>query len=341
MALAALLQKQLLAAPDTAASAPPVAPLATSADKHPQAASAAGEAANDAGDPDDAADPARHATTLAMLAAVFAPAPAMSTPPAAQAAPAASARSQTALLADRIAAAANAVSLDNPQRGQAAADHSAGAAPVQARAIAVGAAFAAAQQQSMNASAAAATPAPDPLHAMPVPPVMPADTPGAGAIASAAVAATAGAANQRSDGANRLLDLLGQRLQFQNSQGVQQALVRLEPYMAGSIRVEIRHDAGTLQIHLSASREDVVRQLQSAGESLRQELTNRQFTDVSVQVGQHRDDGRHGRQARDGQQQHAAPPPPGRALGADAGDTQYADISMALGRLADAHTVTR
>ncbi len=126
-----------------------------------------------------------------------------------------------------------------------------------------------------------------------------------------------------------LVGLLGQRIQIQTQQGVQQATVRLEPYMAGTVQVEVRHEAGVLRIHLTASNDDVVRQLQTVGEGLRQELASRQFTDVSVQVGhqRHPGDGGHGRHARD---DGAAPGQgtPGRALGDS--DDAYAAFASVL-----------
>lgn len=130
-----------------------------------------------------------------------------------------------------------------------------------------------------------------------------------------------------------LLAMLGQRIQVQSQQGVQQAVVRLEPYMAGTVQVEIRHEAGVLRIHLTASNDDVVRQLQSVGEGLRQELGSRQFTDVSVQVGQQRHtagdggQGRHGREDGGASEQRT----PGRALGDS--DDAYAAFASVLRRM--------
>lgn len=130
-----------------------------------------------------------------------------------------------------------------------------------------------------------------------------------------------------------LLGLLGHRIALQSQQGVQQAVVRLEPYMAGTVQVEIRHEAGALRILLTATNDDVVRQLQTVGEGLRQELGARQFTEVSVQVGQQRHAGgdagmgRHGREDGGASEQKT----PGRALGDS--DDAYAAFASVLRRM--------
>ena len=130
-----------------------------------------------------------------------------------------------------------------------------------------------------------------------------------------------------------LLGLLGHRIALQSLQGVQQAVVRLEPYMAGTVQVEIRHEAGALRILLTATNDDVVRQLQTVGEGLRQELGARQFTEVSVQVGQQRHaggdagQGRHGREDGGASEQKT----PGRALGDS--DDAYAAFASVLRRM--------
>mgnify|MGYP003575217043 CR=1 FL=1 len=130
-----------------------------------------------------------------------------------------------------------------------------------------------------------------------------------------------------------LLGLLGHRIALQSQQGVQQAVVRLEPYMAGTVQVEIRHEAGALRILLTATNDDVVRQLQTVGEGLRQELGARQFTEVSVQVGQQRHaggdagQGRHGREDGGASEQKT----PGRALGDS--DDAYAAFASVLRRM--------
>jgi len=127
-----------------------------------------------------------------------------------------------------------------------------------------------------------------------------------------------------------LLGLLGARIQAQLRQGVQQAVIQLEPYLAGTVQLELRHEAGALRVHLSASHDDVVRQLQGIGDSLRQDLGGRHFTEVSVQVAQqrHADPQGQGRHAREDAPQPAVP---GRALGES--DEAYTRFAAALRRV--------
>ena len=81
-----------------------------------------------------------------------------------------------------------------------------------------------------------------------------------------------------------LAQALGDRLQVQASQGIEQARIRLEPPALGRIEILLRQEGGQLQVQLSASHHDVVRQLQAMGEGLRQELTHKQGAQVTVQV---------------------------------------------------------
>jgi flagellar hook-length control protein FliK len=143
---------------------------------------------------------------------------------------------------------------------------------------------------------------------------------------SAAAIAGSGQAN---DAAAPLTAMLGERIQLQQQHGVQQAVVNLQPHLAGDIRIEVVHDAGALRVHLSASNDEVVRQLQTVGENLRQELASRQFTDVSVHIAQQRSQDGQG-QGRNAQE-NAAAPSPSRALGDD--DVVYDSFASALRRL--------
>lgn len=117
-----------------------------------------------------------------------------------------------------------------------------------------------------------------------------------------------------------LLDALGERINLQARQGVHSAVVRLDPASAGSVLIELRHEAGALHVRLSASQADVARQLKSISEGLRHELSTNRFGDVTVQVGQDRPGDRGGRQ----QERHDPSPQrqaePGRALGAGDAD---------------------
>ena len=123
-----------------------------------------------------------------------------------------------------------------------------------------------------------------------------------------------------------LHEALGERLQLQLGRNAEQAVIRLEPPMLGRVEIAIRHSAGSLEVHISATHGEVLRQLQTVSENLRNDLAQRQFTDVAVNVTQAArganaaplfagDGGGRGRQ-QEGQQQEQAP---GNAL-AEAND---------------------
>ncbi|MCP9758626.1 flagellar hook-length control protein FliK [Aquitalea sp. S1-19] len=109
-----------------------------------------------------------------------------------------------------------------------------------------------------------------------------------------------------------LRSALGERLQLQSAHGMDKALIRLDPPKLGALEISIRHEGGGLSVQLTASNPDVVRQLQTIGEGLRQDLAQRQFSQVSVDVreGQAGTGQGHGRQG--GQQQSGQTP--GKAL---------------------------
>ncbi|HTN67450.1 MAG TPA: flagellar hook-length control protein FliK [Burkholderiaceae bacterium] len=123
-----------------------------------------------------------------------------------------------------------------------------------------------------------------------------------------------------------LRQALGEQLQVQVERGSEQAVIRLSPPMLGRIEISIRHEAGTLQVHMNASNSEVLRQLQGIGDSLRQDLSQRhQYSDVAVVVsGQPR----HGEGDGNGRQRHEAEPreqQPGQALAdADQGSGAFA-----------------
>ena len=81
-----------------------------------------------------------------------------------------------------------------------------------------------------------------------------------------------------------LQEALGERLQLQVGKNAEQAVIRLEPPMLGRVEIAIRHSAGSLEVHISATHGEVLRQLQTVSEGLRNDLAQRQFTDVSVNV---------------------------------------------------------
>ena len=83
-----------------------------------------------------------------------------------------------------------------------------------------------------------------------------------------------------------LQEALGDRLQLQVGKNAEQAVIRLEPPMLGRVEIAIRHSAGALEVHISATNGEVLRQLQSVSEGLRNDLAQRQFTDVAVNVAQ-------------------------------------------------------
>lgn len=113
-----------------------------------------------------------------------------------------------------------------------------------------------------------------------------------------------------------LVALLGERLQVQIARRSEHAVVRLDPPSMGTIEIVIRHEDGQLHVHLRASNGEVARQLQVIGETLRQDLAQRQHETVSVQVSDW---------SREGER-HRQPPQrwrdePGRALN-ESGDEQ-------------------
>ncbi|WEF34058.1 flagellar hook-length control protein FliK [Pseudoduganella chitinolytica] len=120
---------------------------------------------------------------------------------------------------------------------------------------------------------------------------------------------------------------LGDRLQLQLQRNNDHAVIRLEPPNLGSIEISIRHTAGALQVNLSASNSDVLRQLNTVSDNMRQDLSQRQFSDVAVTVSSSTNrglaDGGGGRQQGEREQQERGP---GRALSED--DTPSSTFAM-------------
>lgn len=113
--------------------------------------------------------------------------------------------------------------------------------------------------------------------------------------------ATAPGARAEGSTATDLVEALGERIHWQIRRGTERAQIRLDPPMQGQLEISVRRDGAGLQIHLSATHSDVVRQLQAISDSLRGDLATRQTGDVTVTIAQHaprEHDGR-GRQARD------------------------------------------
>jgi flagellar hook-length control protein FliK len=77
---------------------------------------------------------------------------------------------------------------------------------------------------------------------------------------------------------------LRESVQVQIQQRVQHASIRLDPPHLGSLHVSVSHEAGRVDVHISATQGDTVRLLGQAGERLRQELAEQHPGQVSVSV---------------------------------------------------------
>lgn len=94
----------------------------------------------------------------------------------------------------------------------------------------------------------------------------------------------------------QMLGALRDSVELQLQQKVQSATIRLDPPELGSLEILLSHEAGRLNVQISAAQGDVARLLQQTSERLRQELVGQNFLQVSVQVSA---DG------QSGQQQHS------------------------------------
>lgn len=110
----------------------------------------------------------------------------------------------------------------------------------------------------------------------------------AGAVGNAATAAPSGDTIKLNGPAQQwqepLREALGERLQTQIGRNSEHATIRLDPPMLGRIEISIRHTAGALQVNVTASNSEVLRQLQGIGENMRSDLAQRQYTDVAVNI---------------------------------------------------------
>ncbi|GGY95918.1 flagellar hook-length control protein FliK [Pseudoduganella plicata] len=124
---------------------------------------------------------------------------------------------------------------------------------------------------------------------------------------------------------------LGERLQMQLQRNSEHAVIRLDPPNLGSIEISIRHSAGALQVNLSASNSDVLRQLNTVSDNMRSDLSQRQFSDVAVTVsasnGRGLADGNGGGRRGEQEQQERVP---GRAL--SEGDQPSSTFAMLTGQ---------
>jgi flagellar hook-length control protein FliK len=125
-----------------------------------------------------------------------------------------------------------------------------------------------------------------------------------------------------------LQEALGDRMQLQVGKGIEQAVIRLEPPQLGRIDIAIRHSAGALEVNISATNGEVLRQLQHVSDNLRSDLSQRQFTEVAVTVAPAQKNGaapfgdpQQGRGRQQGREQDDNQP--GRAL-AEAGNNSSA-----------------
>ena len=109
-----------------------------------------------------------------------------------------------------------------------------------------------------------------------------------GTLTGATTAAPAGDTVKLSGPAQQwqepLREALGERLQTQIGRNSEHATIRLDPPMLGRIEISIRHTAGALQVNVTASNSEVLRQLQGIGENMRSDLAQRQYTDVAVTI---------------------------------------------------------
>ena len=186
----------------------------------------------------------------------------------------------------------------------------------------------AASAQALNTRAAGESPLPMGMPAMTL------DGTARSGAAQADLPAASAASRAPTEPQQKLIDALGDRLSVQSAQGMRQAVIRLDPHLNGSVRIELRQDANGIAVHLSATNADVVRQLQAIGESLRQDLSARNGGDVTVQVSASRQghadadtSGGRERQARDDAEQG-----PGRGLAAAGGDGAFEFVSRDAAR---------
>ncbi len=164
-----------------------------------------------------------------------------------------------------------------------------------------------ASAQLARASAASAQPSPAAAASQPAPAAVPAQ-PRDGAAPEAAqpaggnagfgVAAPAAPSVPVRDGGTLTLsgpptawrqslqEALGERLNLQLTKNAEQAVIRLEPPMLGRVEISIRHSAGALEVNITATHSEVLRQLNTVGDNLRSDLAGRQYTDVSVNISQ-------------------------------------------------------
>lgn len=116
-------------------------------------------------------------------------------------------------------------------------------------------------------------------------------------------------------------EALGERIVLQREKGSDQATIRLDPPSMGQIEISIRHEAGALKVSIAATHTEVLNQLRGVGEALRQDLEQKHWGEVSVQVSQSggtRLSGDGGQEGNGGREQTRREP--GRALADSEGE---------------------
>ncbi|WP_440467901.1 flagellar hook-length control protein FliK [Pseudomonas sp. YH-1] len=104
--------------------------------------------------------------------------------------------------------------------------------------------------------------------------------------------------NNEAHWGEQMVSALRDNVELQLGQRVQNATIRLDPPELGALEILVRHEAGQLNVQISASNGDVVRMLQNTSERLRQELVGQNFLQVNVQVSSDSQPGQQGQQNR-------------------------------------------
>lgn len=104
--------------------------------------------------------------------------------------------------------------------------------------------------------------------------------------------------NNEAHWGEQMVSALRDNVELQLGQRVQNATIRLDPPELGAMEILVRHEAGQLNVQISASNGDVVRLLQNTSERLRQELVGQNFLQVNVQVSSDAQSGQQGQQNR-------------------------------------------
>lgn len=104
--------------------------------------------------------------------------------------------------------------------------------------------------------------------------------------------------NSEAHWGEQMVSALRDNVELQLGQRVQNATIRLDPPELGALEILVRHEAGQLNVQISASNGDVVRMLQNTSDRLRQELVGQNFLQVNVQVSADSQSGQQGQQNR-------------------------------------------